>query len=139
MTAPAPISDEALYKRERRASFATRLFVIVVGAAVAAILVANLAGLIIIRHQQVANVKTNDETHANSVVLKNLAAQILSCTTPKGECYRTGQERTGEAVASINQVVIYAVACSKVIPNQGQRTFDEIQACVETRLKAALR
>lgn len=137
MTVPAPISGGELYRRERRASFVSRLFVLVAGVAVATLLVAQLAGLIVIRQQQVVNSKTNNETHSNSVVLKDLARRIVSCTEPTGQCFKDGQARTGEAVASINQVVIYAVACSKVIPNQGDRTFTEIQTCVEARLKAA--
>lgn len=40
-------------------------------------------------------------------------AQILSCTTPQGSCYQRGQKQTGQAVASINKVVVAAAECAK--------------------------
>ena len=39
--------------------------------------------------------------------------RIKDCTDPKGKCYRDGQARTGDAIASINAAQIAAIACSQ--------------------------
>lgn len=53
--------------------------------------------------------------------------EVRSCTIPGGTCYERGQDQTGEAVDSINRVVVYAAICADRPGVQGQ---NEIEACV---------
>lgn len=53
--------------------------------------------------------------------------RLVDCTTPTGTCYRDAQARTGEAVGSINDVVILAAACAD---RAGVDTEAEIRECV---------
>lgn len=57
---------------------------------------------------------------------------LLDCTAPEGECFRKAQARTGEAVGSINDVVILAAACAD---RAGVDTEAEIRECVMRGLR----
>lgn len=62
--------------------------------------------------------------------------RILDCTTPEGQCFKDSQQRTAQAVADVNRVVIIAAACSAGLPPgmTVEERQDEIQACVIDRL-----
>ena len=79
----------------------------------------------LIRTEQIRNVERSKETNENTEALKEAVRLIISCTTPEGECSQRGQRRTGEAVASINDVIIAAAACAKL-----HDTETAIRACV---------
>jgi hypothetical protein len=68
--------------------------------------------------------------------LASSAARILDCTEPEGQCFKDSQERTEDAVGSINRVIVLAAACSVgVDPDWSvQRRQMEIQSCVIQRL-----
>lgn len=70
--------------------------------------------------------------------------ELLSCTTPEGECYKKGQENTARIVDSIvtktienarplhidtRQVAILAAYCAD---KPGSQTPHEIQSCIYT-------
>lgn len=38
---------------------------------------------------------------------------IIDCVEPQGQCFREGQERTGNVVKSINDVAIAAAVCAE--------------------------
>lgn len=84
----------------------------------------------LIRHDQATNIQRAKDTKSNTEQIKRLAAQIESCTNPTGECFKRGQRRTGEAVASINDVILAAAAC-----DEGSTPLPEIRACVAELLK----
>lgn len=53
--------------------------------------------------------------------------QIISCTTPEGECFKRGQERTADAIATLNLGALYAIFCVDRNPDAG---IPAIQRCV---------
>ena len=68
--------------------------------------------------------------------LQSSADRILDCTSPDGQCYKDGQERTAKAVGDINRVIVLAAACSVGLDKDltvDQRQV-EIQQCVLDRL-----
>jgi hypothetical protein len=67
-----------------------------------------------IRENQKLNVKTNE--------------LIASCVTPDGKCAQDGAKRTGEAVANIGRLSIYAAACADTPGVQGAPA---IERCVK--------
>lgn len=81
----------------------------------------------LIREDQKAGQERSKQTKA-------IADRIESCTTPEGACYRRGQQNTGAAVSTINEITIYAAACAK---QPGIDTAREIRACVEDYLDPA--
>ncbi len=69
--------------------------------------------------------------HSTLVSLASVAKQnqetgdrIRSCTDPAGECFKRGQQRTGKAVAGINQVTIAVGQCVKDPP------VHDVRACL---------
>ena len=85
----------------------------------------------LIREDQKSAIERSKITKTNTETIKRVAEQIESCTNPAGECYKRGQERTGKAVASINQVIILAAVCAK---EPGNTTAPQIRACIEALL-----
>lgn len=69
--------------------------------------------------------KIAEEAVAQRDLLLEQTARIIDCTEPGGECFEEGQERTAEAVGSINTVTGLSIVC-------GQRftTASEIFDCV---------
>lgn len=57
---------------------------------------------------------------------------LVDCTSPGGECYERGQERTGEAVGNINRIVVLAAACAD---RPGAHTVLEIERCIKGHLE----
>ena len=57
---------------------------------------------------------------------------IRDCTQPTGKCYQRSQAQTGDAIAVINRVSIYAAACADRAGNRGNIT--RIQTCVLDRI-----
>src|SRR5262245_2072565 len=51
----------------------------------------------------------NAEHAAKSADAAN--AQIKSCVTPEGQCYKRGQEAQRQAVASIGEIIYYSAIC----------------------------
>lgn len=45
--------------------------------------------------------------------LQDQADLIVDCTSPGGECFERGQQRTAEAVAGLNVVTEYSVICGE--------------------------
>lgn len=84
----------------------------------------------LIRQDQKAGQQRSKDTKANTDAIRRIAEQIESCTSPEGDCFKRGQERTGQAVASINDVIIAAAACDK-----GDTPLAQIQDCVEDLLR----
>lgn len=72
---------------------------------------------------------------SNSPVLREIRTgnQILiDCTTPGHDCYEQGQQRTGEAIVRLNQIIVLASYCAK---QPGNVTVEQIQACVVKGLR----
>lgn len=67
--------------------------------------------------------------------VKNTSDRLLSCTDPKGECYKSGDRRSGAAIKTINeqqkQVVTIAAYCAK---QPGNTTLEQIEDCVNKEL-----
>lgn len=62
-------------------------------------------------------------------------AQIVSCTTPAGACFKDGQARTGQAVGDILKASIYMAECSRLRPGQSGPAFDTfLEQCVADKL-----
>ncbi len=58
--------------------------------------------------------------------------KIADCTTPNGECYQRGEERTGEVLIDVGEIVRLTMACAD---KAGVQTEEEIQRCVEKGLE----
>ena len=78
-------------------------------------------------------VYTNSEINRAALARTDETLQVIkSCTTPGKKCFDEGQKRTGEAVASINKVAVYAAACAD---KPRKQSVAEIEACVRKRLE----
>lgn len=70
-----------------------------------------------------------------STTNKNLTETIQDCIDPGGQCYKTGDRRSGAAVKTINetqkQIVTVAAYCAK---QPGNNTLEQIEACVNKEL-----
>ncbi len=60
--------------------------------------------------------------------------QILDCLDPAGQCYKDSQKRSGQTVASINEITYYAAVCAD---RPGSQTLDEIRLCVGDLITAS--
>lgn len=56
---------------------------------------------------------------------------VKSCTTPGRPCYERSQRQTARAIASINQITIFAAACAA---GPERRSAPQIEQCVLNRL-----
>jgi uncharacterized Ntn-hydrolase superfamily protein len=76
--------------------------------------------------------QTNTAINVNQTRLlrqiTRVSKRIRSCTTPGQPCFTDAQKRTGDAVASINRVVILAAACA--VGQTG--TVPEIKSAIQT-------
>lgn len=57
--------------------------------------------------------------------------RLIDCTTPGGQCFEDGNDRTGEAIGTINEVTILAASCVQL---PGIDTEAEIRECIEQGL-----
>ncbi len=121
------VVDDAEQRRQEAAEAQRRqrrTMRVVLFAVLAAVLL--LGGLLTVTIQNKGISKQNGD----------IAKQIADCTTnERGECYRTSQRRTGQALGSIRQdnvwIAIYVQQCSKVA-----QTDDELEDCVLRKLDA---
>lgn len=96
-----------------------------------------IAGLLF----QVINQRSDDQRMLDLIeqgneqrkAIKAETELIEDCVTPDGECFARGQERTADAVASINIVTQYAVICGE--QEDGEKA---ILDCVNREVKAYL-
>lgn len=56
-----------------------------------------------------------------------LQETISDCVNPQGDCYKRGQKRTGDAIATLNLATLYAVYC---VDRNPRADVPAIQACV---------
>lgn len=90
-----------------------------------ALVVLALTTLVLIRQTQLDGQARSKQTNA-------VAQRVESCTTPGRECFKRGQDATAAAVASINQVAVYAAVCAD---RPGTTTVPRIQRCIEELLE----
>lgn len=80
---------------------------------------------------------------ANAFMEAEQRSVLIDCTTPGGECFKEGQERTAAAIQQLiddnllqevatRRVVVLAAQCAN---QPGVQTVDQIEACVERGLK----
>lgn len=124
--------------REKYAVLVSRLFLLSVGLLVTTVLALQLQLTIKANSQreiiqETADIikKQQDEAAADREILMVTAEAIQSCTTPEGACYQREQEQAGTAVATINEITLYAVTCAD---NVGTNSYEEILACVEAEI-----
>jgi hypothetical protein len=121
---------DAQARRVVRADLATRAFVVFVATS----LVTTLAFLLTLTVQSAHRGKDNRDTLTR---IKAQSTLIKSCTTPGESCYERGQRQTGDAVASINRVIIASASCAVGQTGTPAQIEDAIRACVVIRLGAA--
>jgi hypothetical protein len=67
--------------------------------------------------------------------VQSTSDRLLSCTDPKGECYQSGDRRSGAAIKTINdyqkRIVITAAYCAKQPEN---KTTTQIEVCVNREI-----
>lgn len=119
---------------EIRAMVARRLSLAAVGLVVLILLAAMTYTVLTIRYTQEVGAQRGRDIVASTRQIERLATAIESCTSPDGECYQRSQAQTGSAVASINEITIYAAACAK---QPAVDTARQIRLCVERSLRIA--
>ena len=119
------MSSTSQAKKDSRAEFVTRLFVVVLLVVVAVLTVT----ITQIRSTQLEGTPTGKK-------LVRSADRILDCTDPDGQCYKDGQERTAQVVGDIGAGNVLAVVCALQVPNGTplQQALDEVTECVADRL-----
>lgn len=105
-----------LARKIARAELTRRLFILA-----ALFMAAIIAGVVVwavlaIRTTQQEGSPAVKQIIAQGKDQKELLHTIQSCTDPKGKCYQEGQQRTADAVGSINEITIYAVVCGQRHP-----------------------
>lgn len=106
---------------------------VLIGACTGMVVVVLLTVLISIRGTQQNNSPILKSTEQAATSADRTLEQIEDCTTPGRECYERGVRRTADAIASINEVAIYAAACAD---KPRRQSVEEIQSCVIARLAA---
>lgn len=69
--------------------------------------------------------------HAISVQVRRIVAQLRSCTTPDGRCYKEEVARAATQAGQINAITYLAVACAD---RPGLQTVTTIRLCVASKL-----
>lgn len=62
---------------------------------------------------------------------REILQEIESCTTPDGECSKRGEAATGNAVTSLNNIIVAAATCADEPGVQGRT---EIEMCMRDML-----
>lgn len=112
--------DRVATARVARAELIKRVLI-----ALTAVLVVFLVALVLVLLSRVS-----EQSQDNA----RLLAIIEDCTNPTGACAKRGQESTETAVATINEIALYAAACAD---RPGDQTLAEIKRCVEDLITAA--
>lgn len=99
-------------RREARAEFATRAFIVVL----VVLLVGAVVTIVQIRSTQVDNTVKNDQQTEVLKQVKRLAKRVESCTTPGEPCQRRGQRQTAQAVSILLSGNVNALACAMQVP-----------------------
>jgi hypothetical protein len=60
-------------------------------------------------------------------------SRLIDCTSPEGHCYQESQRRTGESVATINQITVAAGYCAQALPRES--TLAQYRKCIEVELQ----
>ena len=76
-------------------------------------------------------VYTLTEVQRVSQVNSRLNQRMIECTTPGYRCYDEGQERTGQAVVTLNEVTKAAVICAD---QPGVITQATMESCLKKQL-----
>lgn len=119
-------AEERLFRRTRRAELWKRIFIVSTLIVVCALLGLTLWVVSLVRgtqqtgspvlqgiSQQLTQARiAADQAKAAANAARDTNRQIQSCVDPEGKCYREGAKRTASALASINTIVRYSVACS---------------------------
>ena len=127
---------EAQARRATRASFWTRLFLVMVSLLLVAAIVTIVVLLATIRGTQLDGTPTGKKLVAS-------ADRILDCTEPgdgkkkpAGDCYRRSQRQTADILTSAQRIIILSAACSTDLDPAA--SVDEriaaITVCVTKRL-----
>lgn len=122
-----------LDKRRLRADLVVRLAVVFVALFVSVL----LATLSILTVQARQDIVSNGELSEEVLKTQEL---LIDCTTPPGECYRRGEQRTAEAVFGINEGNLLAVAAVLSCQERGHVGAKKILACADrviARLQAS--
>jgi sensor histidine kinase regulating citrate/malate metabolism len=118
------VTEAAQARRVTRATFWTRLFVLVV----VVYMVATTATQTILALQDSERIRQN----------RAIQATIRDCVTPTGKCYRANQRQREQTVNDINRYSVLAAACAVVTPLDAPPAAREkaITTCIKDRLDA---
>lgn len=112
-------------RREARAEFATRAFIV--------LLLVLLGGALV----TIAQIRHTQQSTAPLVEkIDKTSRRIRSCTTPKKPCYERGRAQTAKAVGDIGRYVVLSAACAAVVPPEMpvDQRIATITDCVMKRL-----
>lgn len=69
---------------------------------------------------------------ANAIASFSTRAALLDCTQPSGNCFKKGQERTGQFVLDLKHSIELQLACQDRL---GVDTVSSIESCVRQELE----
>lgn len=120
--------DPEAERKVVRAERWKRIFIVLLAFVVVLSFATNAYALFIIRQTQLEGSPAVQR-------IDRLSAIVADCVTPTGKCYERGQKQTATAVASINEVTVYAVACALEItkaeePDRAKRVR-RVNACAK--------
>jgi hypothetical protein len=131
---PGPAETRAGF----RALLARRVAVTAALVALVALMAVMVYTVLVLRQTQVDHAPTLENTERAAKASAAAAAQIKSCTTPDGACYRRNQ-RNGRALgASVSQAnALASAAAAACAVSRPSATFEVIYRCTLRRVDAA--
>lgn len=133
--------DTALASRVARAELMKRILIVATFGMVTVVLVLILVIISQIRATQQTGSPILKAVLGQQADIKRAADnaqdtndQILDCLDPDGQCYKESQERTGQSVASINEVTYYAAVCAD---RPGSQSLRDIRRCISDLIAAS--
>lgn len=131
------IETSDVYKKVRRGELAKRVTIVIVLALFVCDQGLQLYTTLATRHQQVQSVAS---ARANQSILHAVLAgnrQIKDCIDPHGKCAARSRAATAGVVGSINEVQIFAAACSAALSPglTPPQALAAIRPCVTRLLK----
>lgn len=123
--------DEVTYNRVAKQEFFKRI--ITVYMCVVLTVVAGVGIVSFVRDSQTVDAIRDTQLEGTPLGkrLNGLAITIEDCVNPEGQCFKDGEERTGEVISQVSEITAMTIACADEV---GTQTYKVIRACVLDRL-----
>lgn len=116
--------------RQRDAAARKRFYTIL--SVLGAIFLVFIAGVLTIL---IVVLKDQDSIKAGQAASENARQIILDCVTPDGQCFKDGQDRTGDLVLNLNKVTLLSAVCAQRFRDESlNRAIVETSKCIQDNL-----